>query len=100
MGLENRESGKTESKESDNSGQIRDVKMGCGYRKKRAVRFYENIILCSRPGALKCELGTDVRPEVSNQPEKAQNCNLCLNHLFLEGPLLKPIGKLGRVSTL
>ena len=26
MGLENRESGKTERKESDNSGQIKDVK--------------------------------------------------------------------------
>ena len=66
MGLENTESGKTERKESDNSGQIRDVKMGCGYRKKRAVPLYENIILCSRPGVFKCELGTDVRPEVSN----------------------------------
>ena len=48
--MKTRESGKTERKGIDNSGQIREVKMGCGYRKKRAVRLYENLILCSRPG--------------------------------------------------
>ena len=50
---------------------------------------------CLRKGVLKFELGTDVWPEVLtttlSKPEKMQICNPCVNHLFLEGPLLTPI---------
>ena len=49
MGLENRESGKTERKGSDNSGKLEMWKWDVATGKKRAVRLYENIILCSRP---------------------------------------------------
>ena len=31
------------------------------------------------------------RPPPITRPEKTQICNLCLNHLFLEGSVLKPI---------
>ena len=59
------------------------------------------------PGGLKFELGTDVRPEVSTpgfkhhpitKPEKTKICNLCLNHLFLEGPFSKPISTFYHVN--
>ena len=59
-------------------------------------------------GVLNFELGMDVRPEDSTttitKPEKTQICNLCLNHLFFEGPILKPIStflpcKLGCMGT-
>ena len=32
------------------------------------------------------------------KPEKTQICNLCLNHLFLEGPFLKPISTFYHVN--
>ena len=46
-------------------------------------------------GVLNFELGTEARPRSFDhhpitKPEKTQISNLYLNHLFLEGPFLKP----------
>ena len=103
MGLENRESGKTERKESDNSGQIRDVKNGMWLQEKEssATLWKHNSVFQTWGTQMWVGYGCAAQSfehHPTTKPEKAQNYNLCLNHLFLEGPLFKPIGKLGRIS--
>ena len=64
----------------------------------------EALMTMKVPGVL--ELGTDVRPEVSNtnlyngisKPGKTRFCSPCVNHLFLEGPIFQSISTFYRVN--